>query len=100
MAEGQETAVRPVSRGRRITGIVLIALGAFDWAYMAVLFWVTWAGFDHDGWVRFVTYLWLGPLLVLIGCRLVYRSRAAAWAAVLWVVAGFGMVYVHDHWLR
>jgi hypothetical protein len=58
MAEGQETVVRPVSRGRRITGIVLI------------------------------------------GCRLVYRSRAAAWAAVLWVVAGFGMVYVHDHWLR
>jgi hypothetical protein len=90
----------PVGRIRRVTGFVLIALGALLSARVGWLgaFYGRW--FGHDEWVRFAGLLWLGVVLVLTGCWLIYRSRAARWVLALAGVAVFVMVYIHDHWLR
>lgn len=89
----------PVSRTRRVVGLVLIVLGAVLWADMA---WV-WAsfgrGFGQAEWVRFGFWLWLGTVLALLGFWLAYRSRVAAWAIGAVFVALFVAAYIHDHWL-
>jgi hypothetical protein len=94
---------RPVGLTRRVTGFILVALGAFLVNQMGwmVVFGSPW--FGPDEWVRFVGLLWLGLILAMLGYWLAYRSRAAAYAvgglaglvAVIFVV-----IYVHDHWLR
>jgi hypothetical protein len=89
-----------VGRIRHVTGFVLIVLGALILARVGWLgaFYGRW--FGHDEWVRFAGWFWLGVVCALTGCWLVYRSRTARWAAVLAVVAMFGMAYIHDRWLR
>ncbi len=67
----------PVGRTRRVTRLVLIALGAL------LLARVGWPGvssgrwFGHAEWVRFSGWLWLGVVFALTGYWLVYRSRVA-----------------------
>src|SRR5690242_15139114 len=88
MPEGQTGAARPVGRVRRISGIVLIVLGALLWADMAVIFTLFGSGFGLPEWFRFWFWLWVGTVLALTGSWLAYRSRAAGWAAALATVAG------------
>jgi hypothetical protein len=90
----------PAGRVRRVTGFILIALGALILARVGWLgaFYGRW--FGRDEWIRFAGWLWLGVVLALTGCWLAYRSRAARWAMALAVAALFVMAYIHDHWLR
>lgn len=99
MAEAPKTAP-PVGRTRRITGFILIALGAVLSNHVGWLGVFDGAWFGHDEWVRFTGLLWLGVVMVLMGCWLAYRARAAAWALAVAVVVLFVMAYVHDRWLR
>jgi uncharacterized membrane protein len=97
---GSQKVVSPVGRARRVTGIILVALGAVLSARVVWLGAFYGSGFGHDEWVRFGGLLWLGAALALAGCWLAYRSRVAAWALALAVLALFLMAYVHDRWLR
>ena len=90
------TATQPVGRGRRIAGLIVLALGALIWLRMAWLVGSSWAWFDHQEWSRFVFWVWLGAVLGLTGCWLRYRSRLAGSAAVIAVPAFFGLVYLVD----
>jgi hypothetical protein len=98
MAEDPKVA-RPVGRPR-VTGLIFVALGAVIWARAGWLGALYGSAFGHDEWVRFGFWLWLGAVLALIGFWLAFRSRAAAWATVLAILALFVVAYVHDRWLR
>lgn len=77
----------PVGRARRIAGYTSLVLG------MVLVLRVSWLGaFYHEGfgdveWVRFFALLVFGIWLALAGGWLAFRSRVAAWALVVSVLA-------------
>lgn len=91
---------RPMSRLRRLTGLVLLALG------FVLIAWVAWLGaFYHAGfgdveWIRFFGMLTIGIWLALAGGWLAYRSRVAAWTLVLSVTGLLLAGLAHDLWWR
>jgi hypothetical protein len=86
MAEPQEGKKR-VGWIRRVAGLLLIVLGLGYWVWMA-RFWALYGSrFEQDTWIRFVFIIWLGTVLALVGCWLAFRSKIAAWAAGILVLA-------------
>jgi hypothetical protein len=88
----------PGGRLRHILGLVALASGA---ALLARVLWLGalyGSGFGHDEWVRFVGLFGFGTVLVLAGCWLAYRSRAAVWALLLTLAILLALGYVHDRW--
>src|SRR4051794_39627107 len=79
---------QPVSRGRRITGFVLLGLGVLLLA--DIFFWLIYrrAQYSLENWLRFYVALWVGLLFITGGWWLARRSRAALWGILLIVLAG------------
>jgi hypothetical protein len=83
-----------MSRFRRVSGNVLLALGVLLVARMLWLQALYGKDFGEVEWIRFSALSWLGVLLASLGCWLRFRSMlAAGMAAVLFAVPGVMILY-------
>src|SRR5437016_4589941 len=94
------TPLYRVGRLRRISGLVLVALGMILIARVGWLGTFYWEGFGTDEWIRFFGLLVIGIWLSLAGCWLAYRSRIAGWALVLSFTGLLAAGIAHDLWWR
>jgi hypothetical protein len=96
MTEATDVA-KPVGRARRISGLIVIALGVLIVARVGWLGTLHSSGFGRVEWLRFAFWLWIGVVCALTGCWLRYHWRVAGWTAVIAVPTFFGLVYVASH---
>jgi hypothetical protein len=77
----------PVGRPRRMIGLIVLVLGILILARDLWLGLSYGSGFGPEERIRFVAWLWASVVLILFGCWLIFRSRAAAWALLVAVAS-------------
>jgi hypothetical protein len=73
----------PMSRARRVIGLIFFALGILILSQMTWLFGFHSLSFGSEEWLRFECWILIGSVLALTGLWLRRRSRLAGWAALL-----------------